>query len=75
MHGVGIGGQNGLAAGAEILQRRQGDLSRLSAGFRQQSDRGLQRLDLLGVGRDVACIEMADDPNPQSLNVLPSIAV
>jgi hypothetical protein len=48
MHGVGLCGEDDLAAGAEILQGRQADLFDLRARFGEELDCSVERLDLLG---------------------------
>jgi hypothetical protein len=70
VHGIGFGGKNDLAAGAEVLQGRQGDLGGLGARFGEQLDRRVERFDLLGIAGDIPGVEMPDDADPQAFDAL-----
>mgnify|MGYP003693630163 CR=1 FL=1 len=70
VHGIGFGGEDDLAAGAEILQWRQRDLGGLRTRLGEQSDRGVEGVDLLRIGSDILCVEMPDDADPQASDVV-----
>src|SRR6202040_4067137 len=70
VYGIGFGGENDLAAGAEILQSRQRDFADFRACSGEEFDRGIERLDLFGIAGDIFGIEMADDADPQASDVL-----
>jgi len=71
VYGIGFGGEDDLAAGAEILQSRQHDFADFRACFGKEFYRGIERLDLLGIAGDIPGVEMPDDADPQASDVLP----
>src|ERR1700726_1487581 len=68
--GIGFDGEDDLAAGAEILQGRQGDFADFRACFGEEFDRGVEGLDLFGIAGDIFGVEMADDADPQASDIL-----
>jgi hypothetical protein len=79
VYGIGFRGQDDLAAGAKILQGRQGDLVGLCTRFRENFNGGVERFDLFGIAGNIPGVEMPDDtdsqisenihPNPPSLSI------
>jgi len=74
VHGVGFRGKDDLAAGAKILQSRQGDLAGFRSRSGEQFDRGVEGLDLLGIGDDIPSVECRMTPIRKPLTLSPSIA-
>ena len=70
MHGKRLGGEDDLAASAEILQCRQCDLGYLSPRFGEEPNGGVERLDLFGMADDIPGVEMADDADPQACDTV-----
>src|SRR5215469_2071202 len=70
VYGVGFLGENDLAASAEILQSRQRDFADFCARFGEKLGRGVERFDLFGIAGDILGIEVPDDPDPQTSDIL-----